>query len=239
MGQCHLKRPLIEIDLQRHPSDRELRSTILHEMCHAVAGQNSKGHDSLFFVQLEHLLRERAPITVGFPENPEGGSIASVPTRFVRCRRLLKPLYERQQRAFERRMGTRLSKSRKITGEDIAGRFYLAAFENNVKWQDALQVIGREYSFLDIDGRPMPFAEERVPELRKAHRRGRADARVEEAERRLFRLTQEEWASINGLSYDEAARRLEVPATVLRTYVRTLNQRKEVDIPPVSKSVCD
>ncbi len=221
VGLCHQKPPLIEIHLRGHPSDRELRSTVLHEMCHAVAGPKSKGHDSLFFAQLEYLLREGAPITVGFPENPKGGSAVSVPVQFIRCRRLLKPVYERQQR---------------VTTEEMAARFYQMAFENDMTWREALSVVGKDFFFLDIDGRPMPLAEKFLPDLRRAHRRGRADARVYQANRPLLELTPEESDSLNGLSYEEAARRVGVPESVLRSYVRLLNRKRRVVIPPASRA---
>lgn len=51
----------------------------------------------------EYLLSRRAPITVGFPELGERGShLAIIPARFRRCRRLFRPIYERQQRAIAR-----------------------------------------------------------------------------------------------------------------------------------------
>ena len=100
-GQCDYDTKTLLIDVDAHRSDRELRATVLHEMIHAVLGAG--GHHSPFWTQLEYLLSERAPVTVGFPELGERGThLSLVPRRFRRCRRLFRPAYERQQREMEK-----------------------------------------------------------------------------------------------------------------------------------------
>src|ERR1035441_7340506 len=54
MGMCDWKRKVITIDVEQHKSDREVRSTLLHEMAHAAAFiRGSREHDLKFFAQLE------------------------------------------------------------------------------------------------------------------------------------------------------------------------------------------
>src|SRR5579864_3548090 len=65
-GEWDVEQQQIRIDIERHANnDREIRSTLLHEMAHVAAGP---WHKSKFWLQIERLLRQRAPITVGFPE---------------------------------------------------------------------------------------------------------------------------------------------------------------------------
>ena len=215
IGLCSFTDRLISIDLRRNRSDRELRATVLHEMCHAVAGPGTS-HDTPFFAQMEYLLGQGAPMTVGFPENPDGGSVAAVPKRFVRCRQLLRPHYERRERRLKRLIRGHADQ---ITAEEIEGRFYQAAFEGDMKWREALLVVGTEFGLLDIDRHPKPSAAKMLPEFRRAHRRGRRDACAEQAVRRLFETSKKQWASVAGLPIDEAARRLSVPVAILRSWL--------------------
>ena len=234
MGECRYADRLIVINLPCHRSDRELRSTLLHEMCHAVAGPGTR-HNSPFFEQLEHLLSQGAPIAVGFPENPEGGSVASIPARFVRCRRLFQPVADRRQRSVARQFRQRGHKLHQVAVGEIADEFHQAA-SAEWKWREALAVIGRQYGFLDIDWRPLPFAEKFLPELRRAYRRGRASIREERALERLFQLTTHQWASVKGLPLDDAARRLSVSISTLRGYLRTVNDEQRISIPPMPRA---
>jgi hypothetical protein len=73
LGEWDTEEREIRIDV-RHQSDREIRSTMLHEMAHLAANATA-GHDhgSKFWAQIERLLRQKAPITIGFPEAPQVG----------------------------------------------------------------------------------------------------------------------------------------------------------------------
>jgi len=65
-GHCFIEQREIRIDIDRHDgNDREIRSTLLHEMCHVAAGPH---HNSRFFLEIERLLRQKAPITLSFSE---------------------------------------------------------------------------------------------------------------------------------------------------------------------------
>lgn len=68
-------------------------------MCHVAAGS---GHDSEFFAEIERLLRQKAPITLGFPET-DGLQIVknAVPRRFPLARRQLNRVHKREQRKSE------------------------------------------------------------------------------------------------------------------------------------------
>ena len=223
MGECRDADRVIRVDVRHHRSDRALRSTLLHEMCHAVAGSGTR-HNSPFFAQLEHLLSRRAPIGLGFPENPEGRAVASIPARFVCCRRLYKTTFDREQRRLDRLL--RRHRSPALTVEDIIDEFYEAANEG-MTWRDTVAELGRRYRFLDIDGRPLPIVANLLPKLRRAHHRGHEHARVEQANRKLFALSPERWASAKSLSVDEAARRLGVPRSVLRSFIRIFRNEQE------------
>ena len=102
------------MDVTRHSSDREVRDTVLHEMIHAVLDRD--GHGMPYWTQLEYLRLRRAPITPGFPELGERGShLAIIPSRFRRCRRLFRPIYERWQRDITRPPGP----DERLTPKDI------------------------------------------------------------------------------------------------------------------------
>jgi hypothetical protein len=54
VGRCNWRRKVITINVEAHKSDREIRSTVLHEMAHAAASiRGSHGHDPEFFAQVE------------------------------------------------------------------------------------------------------------------------------------------------------------------------------------------
>jgi hypothetical protein len=66
IGLHDSKAKQIIIDLVQHRSDSGVRSTLLHELCHAAAGHRSRGHDIYFFWEVEKLLAVGAPIRVNF-----------------------------------------------------------------------------------------------------------------------------------------------------------------------------
>jgi hypothetical protein len=103
MGLCEFKTRMLIVDVSVHPSDREVRATVLHEMIHAVIGKDKEGHQAPFWTQLEYLLSRGAPVTVGFPELGERGTLLRViPRRFRLCRRLFRPVHLRHQRRLKR-----------------------------------------------------------------------------------------------------------------------------------------
>jgi predicted SprT family Zn-dependent metalloprotease len=99
MGRFDPRTHTIKIDVARHRSDRELRSTLLHEMCHVAAHRKGgRGHDVKFFEQLEQLLRKKAPITI---EDPEAGKARVqselVPARFPLLKRKMDRIAAKEQ----------------------------------------------------------------------------------------------------------------------------------------------
>jgi hypothetical protein len=142
----------IKIDIERHESnDREIRATLLHEMAHVAAGP---GHNSKFWLQIERLLRQRAPITVGFPE-AGGLQIVknAVPKRLPQARRLLNKAHQQQQRRLEAQARRSGVQDITLTDEDLVREFAdtdMAA----LPWSRALWIVGSRYGLLDVDGRP-------------------------------------------------------------------------------------
>src|ERR1051326_1090404 len=65
-ASCYATARQILIDLTQHRSDRSVRSSLLHELCHAAAGPRSRGHDIYFFREVERLLAAGAPIRIDF-----------------------------------------------------------------------------------------------------------------------------------------------------------------------------
>ncbi len=67
LGLCDWRRRTIIINVAKCRDGREVRSTLLHEMAHVATPTHDK-HDISFFAELEHLLQQRAPISVRNPE---------------------------------------------------------------------------------------------------------------------------------------------------------------------------
>ena len=83
-GQCFRERQSICIDIDRHKTDNQTRSTLLHEMAHA-ASTTGLAHGYQFWAQIEHLLRQQAPINVSFSEAPGVGNVVdAIPKRCPR-----------------------------------------------------------------------------------------------------------------------------------------------------------
>lgn len=99
-GHMDWKQREIVIDLGAHASDRQIRDTLLHEMAHLAAGSKAR-HDSPFFSQVEHLLRQKAPLTVSFSETDDLRILADVvPRRFPLARHLMNRAENRRERMF-------------------------------------------------------------------------------------------------------------------------------------------
>jgi hypothetical protein len=151
-GEWDLEQRQIRIDIVRHSNnDHEIRATLLHEMAHVAAGP---GHNSKFWLQIEHLLRQGAPVTVGFPE-AGGLQIVkdAVPKRFPRARRLLNKAHQQQQRRLEAQARRSGVEDIMLTDEDLVREFAdddIAARP----WSRALWIIGTRYGLLNIDRKP-------------------------------------------------------------------------------------
>ena len=165
-GQIEPEERVLRIDISKHPSDRRVRATVLHEMIHAAVGV---GHGVRFWAELERLLKLRAPIRVGFPEMGEQSRhLCVIPKRFRRCRALFRPVYLRQQREIQR------LPSYTMTPEAMASECEDAAL-NGLTWRDVWRQQARLYGFVDMDGKLLPFAERYRVACRRGYRRGRQD----------------------------------------------------------------
>jgi hypothetical protein len=166
-GQCDFDGRVLHVDVSHHLSAGELRATVLHEMIHAVVGRG--GHHAPFWTQLEYLLSQHAPITVGFPELGERGShLNIIPPRFRRCRSLFRPIYQRQQQALKR-MGLQTVR---LTPKQIETECEDAAVEGAV-WRAIWPQQARTYGFVDLDGRVRAWARPYQVAARRGYVRGR------------------------------------------------------------------
>ena len=166
-GRWDGEQRILHVDVSKHPSDREIRATLLHEMIHAVVGR--AGHGAPFWEQLEFLLARRAPITVGFPELGERGNhLCVIPARFKRCRKLFAPIYRKHQREIEQ-----LDAEEQIL--TIQG-FEQECFDfalNGASWREIWQHQARTLGFIDLDGRILPDARRWHEAARRGYRGGR------------------------------------------------------------------
>jgi hypothetical protein len=155
MGRCDWTRKVITIDVEQHKSDREMRSTLLHEMAHAAASiRGSRGHDLKFFAQLEKLLQLNAPIAI---DTPEAGSVRIlanlVPRRFPLLKRKIDNAEARRSKPLEKLIAEQDLRVRLITDEDILLEFEDAAME--LPWKKAVIAVGLENGLVDETGRPL------------------------------------------------------------------------------------
>jgi hypothetical protein len=148
-GQCFRDRHQISIDIDRHGSDREIRSTLLHEMAHAAATGPPHGYQ--FWAQVERLLRERAPFKISFAEAPDLALVGdAVPRRFPLARKAMKELENKRQKRYANQ---EFDGEFEIDEEYIAGRFEDAAAAL-LPWQRAVLSVGNELGLLDVGGKP-------------------------------------------------------------------------------------
>jgi hypothetical protein len=132
LGQCDARTRTIQIDVAKHKSARELRSTLLHEMCHLAADRKgSRGHDAKFFEQLEQLLRKKAPISIA---DPEAGmaTVQSelVPAQFPLLKRKMGRITAKQRKPLQRFIKVKKLRVRDISDEDIIREFEYHAWES-------------------------------------------------------------------------------------------------------------
>jgi len=174
MGLCDSTQKVITIDVERHKSDREVRSTVLHEMAHAAADiRGSRGHDSRFFAEVEKLLYLGAPIAIDIPEAGGVRMLANlVPSRFPLLKRKIDRLEARRSSAIEKLIVERNLQARLITDDDILGDFEEAAME--LTWRKAVIAVGLENGLVDETGRPLTRWSRRVLDKAKSrHARAR------------------------------------------------------------------
>jgi len=174
MGWCELKNRLITIDVERHQTDREVRSTLLHEMAHA-ASPKSRGHDVKFFAQLEKLLSRGAPIGVG---KPEAGSVRImadiVPARFPLLKRRIERAETRRQKAVEDYGLAKNVPAIEITDAAIVREFEDAA--SFFAWKEAVTNVGRRNGLVDETGRAVSrWAAGLLKQGKVVHTRGRRE----------------------------------------------------------------
>jgi hypothetical protein len=176
MGRCDWTRNVITIDVEQHQSDREMRSTLLHEMAHAAASiRGSRGHDLKFFAQLEKLLQLKAPIAV---DTPEAGSVRIlanlVPRKFPLLKRKIDNAEARRSKPLEKLIAEHDLPVRVITDEDILGEFEDAAME--ITWKKAVIAVGLEKGMVDETGRPLNSRWRRLlDKAKRRHARARRD----------------------------------------------------------------
>jgi hypothetical protein len=171
----------IRIDIDTHTSDRCVRSTLLHEMCHQAAPGG--GHGSKFWVQLERLLRQKAPITVGFPEASHLGPLREdvVPKRFPLARRKMDRAAREAQRERDKFFREYEATHGKVDVINMEDQDIIAEFGDNqraafVPWLTILCDIGTQYGLLNVDGKPKnKWASRIIEEGQKAHRRVRRE----------------------------------------------------------------
>ena len=172
-GICEVRPLLIRIDVAAHPSDHEVRATMLHEMVHAMLGSRELGHGPRFWAQLEYLLARRAPITVRLPELGERGTLLCViPRRFPLCRRLFRSAHLRNQRALSIGVQNGELKDFKLSPSDLEREAEDAAL-SGVPWRNFWTYTGRELGSFDLDGRTRPSVRRWEESARRGHRRGR------------------------------------------------------------------
>jgi hypothetical protein len=142
LGRCDPRRRTIEIDVQKHKSERELRSTLLHEMCHVAAHRNgSRGHDAKFFEQLEQLLRKKAPISIADPEAGKARVQSElVPAQFPLLKRKMDRIAAKQRKPLERFIKANRLTPHDISDEEIIRDFEYQAWEST--WKEALSALG-------------------------------------------------------------------------------------------------
>ena len=181
-GHCEYNARILVVDVQKHSSDRAVRGTVLHEMIHAVVGRGA-GHGVAFWTQLEYLLSRQAPVRVGFPELGEQGQHLSViPSRFKRCRRLFRPVYERQQRKITRRIS---ASTQAMTPEVLAADCEDGAIQGAL-WRVVWFHEARMWGFVDLDGRLVPGARKWRTAARRGYMKGRRFFLAEERLREQF-----------------------------------------------------
>ena len=149
-------------------------------MIHAVVGRG--GHGAPFWTELESLLAQRAPISVGFPELGEHGvHLDVIPSRFKRCRKLFAPAY----RKYQRQIARLAVKSVDLTIEMFEQECFDMAV-GGASWRAIWGHQARTYGFVDLDNRIHPYARPYYEAARRGYRRARRFLLEDEAARKRF-----------------------------------------------------
>jgi hypothetical protein len=168
LGRCDwdARPPVITVDAAAHRNDWHVRTTLLHEMCHAAA---PGGHHSKFFAEVEPLLAAGAPVEVSTAETGGHFNDDAVPERFPLARRRFRLHQLRENNAFWRMLPADTPVA-VIGDDDICQQIYDGAALEGVPWRRLWPVIGAEYGLLDVDGKPVA----RVTEQRRQPKGGTA-----------------------------------------------------------------
>jgi hypothetical protein len=168
IGRCNRINRLIEIDPDGHTSDKQLRSTLLHEMCHATS---RGGHSLEFFREVERLLKRRAPVSVYCGEAGRAKILNGIiPKQFPLLRKKMERIEKQRVRELEAHFKSHPPDGKQvITNDDI-----VAEFEDEervaVTWKQARFAVGLQYGLTDEAGRPVDGWAKRLLERgRRAH----------------------------------------------------------------------
>lgn len=173
LGQCWTKERRIVLNVEAHKSDREIRGTLLHEMCHAATRTREGEHGYGFWQQVERLLRQNAPIAVTGSEPPVHRTYANaIPRRFPLAREAMRKVKAQRARKVEAQF--KQDNVKTITPEMIIGDFRDAALATTCK--PAKYFIGIKHGLLDVGGKPgSRWAARILREGRKAFQRRRRE----------------------------------------------------------------
>lgn len=166
----------ILLDVGQHKSDQRIRSTLLHEMCHAAAGRDSYSHGYHFWLHVERLLRRGAPIRVGEPEAPHLKILAgAIPRKLRLARKAMVRVEMRRERRIEAYVKKHnLGPAHTVKADEIVQEFEDAASE--LSWSKALLAIGGMYGLIDVGGKPTSrWAARVLAEAQKVHQRSRRE----------------------------------------------------------------
>jgi hypothetical protein len=187
-GLCNSSQRTITIDFARHKTDRDLRGTVLHEMAHAAADtRGSRGHDVVFFAELERLLRLGAPVIVGAAEAGNVRILADiVPSRFPLLKRKMERAEARRSKAVEKYAAEKNLQWEEITDDTIVGYF---GESGHWTWKQTVRAIGLQFGLVNEVGRAVgsPWARKVLARARRAHALARRDhLEYERNERKYF-----------------------------------------------------
>lgn len=164
----------VTIDPTKHKNDRDIRSTLLHEMAHVTAATSAEPrdpHDSNFLAEIERLLALGAPVSVDCTEAGRAVTIAAIPAHFVRVRRRLKRAFEREQSSI---LALQVDGAIADMDVQIEDEFHNLGLEGDEPWDVALAILGPQYGLTDVDGVPLAGSKKIVQRCHTAFNSGRA-----------------------------------------------------------------